>query len=218
MARFALIPASPVLLDGVDRLETPRLAGLRASIEDVLRTSPRWSLPVADLPPLAGLGGYGIDRGIDTRSGELLVGDDWIEAVGDLGDDERAAAESAHPGIGITLLHAHAAGVSVGALADSGDLIIPLDLSAAAGEDSPLAPVPGATAFDAAVIEALGAADVPALLDLIAGAADVHADLTLLHAALNHLGERPDRVFDLEKIVFDEDVHDVRSLCGTGRC
>ncbi len=218
MARFALIPAAPVLLENVDLLETSRIADLRAAVEGVLSRRERWSLPVETLPPLAGLGGYGIDRGVDTRTGEMLEGADWVQAVTDLDPDERAASESAHPGIAVTLLHAHAAGVMIVPLGSADDLVVPLDLSVAATEDAPLAPAPGADSFNQAFIDALHADDLSALHAVIDTAAEVHAEMGLLTTALTHLQQRRTGSFTLDELVFDVDIHDVRSLCGTGTC
>lgn len=221
MARFALIPAAPILLENIDLLESARTAALRAEVEGVLSSREVWSLPVDTLPPLAGLGGLGIDRGIDTRTGQLLSGEDWVEAVRALSPEERAACESAHPGVAVALMHAHSAGVRLGPLGAADDLVVPLDLSVAASPDAPLAPAAGAAAFDDALVAALTAGEVPALLALTPGAASAHADIELLTAALAHLAERSQGStpsLTLDRTVFDADVHDVRSLCATGSC
>ena len=84
MAVFAVIPAAPILVAGVDLAETSHAAQMRAAIESCLLTRSEWTLPVRQLPPLAGLGGLGIDRGIDTRTNELLDGEEWVQAVSEL--------------------------------------------------------------------------------------------------------------------------------------
>ena len=73
MGTVAVIPAAPVLLEGIDHRETEHIGRLRQRIQAVLAARPDWALPVEDLPPVLGLGGWGIDRGIDTRTGALLV-------------------------------------------------------------------------------------------------------------------------------------------------
>src|SRR5699024_8425252 len=109
MGSYAIIPAAPVLLDDVDLIETRQTAELRATIRATLRTRPSWALPVESLPPVAGLGGWGIDRGIDTVSGRMLTGSHWVEAVESLTDADRAAAEAVDPAVIVALLHAHSA-------------------------------------------------------------------------------------------------------------
>lgn len=215
MAAFAIIPAAPILLAGVDLAEAERIAVLRAAIESSLRTHATWSLPVDDLPPLAGLGGWGIDRGIDARTGELLEGDRWVRAVAELTPADRALCESAHPSIGVGLLHAHAAGVRIGPLGSSDDLLIPIDLSAASAENSPLAPVLGAAAADEQLVRAITTGDAETLVAAIAAAEDVHADLELLDVAAGLMRVREPSAYSFST-VFDERVHEVSSLCGTG--
>lgn len=214
MASFAVIPAAPVLLPGIDGLESETIGSLRAEMETVLGSHDVWALPVDELPVLAGLGGWGIDRGIDTRSGDLLTGDVWVRAVEALTPEDRAVCEAAHPAIGVSMLHVHAAGVRLGALGSSENLLIPIDLSAAAGETSPLAPVDGARGFDATVVAALQSGDSTTLRLAASEAENFHADLALLEAALPHLETEP---WDFGT-VFDETVHEVRSLCGAGSC
>ncbi|SMX93204.1 hypothetical protein BI49514_02561 [Brevibacterium iodinum ATCC 49514] len=224
MGAFAIIPAAPVLLENIDHTEAARMAELRTVISDLLRTQTTWSLPVNALPPLAGLGGWGIDRGFDTRTGQLITGDDWITAVASLTEDERELAEAADPAVIVALLHAHAAGVEVGPLGTSENLLLPIDLSAAAAESAPLAPIGGAAGFDAEIVESLtsgGAAqsgstiDISRLSDLCSRAAGVHANLTMLDNGLRHISEQGASLTSPE-ITVDERVHDVRSLCGIG--
>lgn len=224
MGAFAIIPAAPVLLDEIDRNETARMVELRSVIRDLLRTQTRWTLPVEVLPPVAGLGGWGIDRGLDTSTGRLLTGDDWIAAVESLTVEERELAEAADPAVIVALLHAHAAGVEVGPFGASENLLLPMDLSAAATESAPLAPIDGAAEFDAEVVEALangGSAqsgstiDASRLSDLCSRAADFHANLTMLDNGRRHVSEQGACLFSPE-IIVDERVHDVRSLCGIG--
>jgi hypothetical protein len=243
MGTCALIPAAPVLLDDIDRSEPPRIAQLRESIRQVLRTEDSWALPVETLPPVAGLGGWGIDRGIDMETGRLLTGEEWVGAVESLTPEERRIAEAADPAVIIALLHAYAAEVAVGPIGSSENLLLPLDLSGAATDDAPLAPVDGAAEYDAALVEALTAAgpsvlysgnaarprsdrslpttsdpvaaiDTVRVLDLCSQAHTVHADLTVVEAGIRNLTSANARLspFDL---VFDEPVHEVRSICGT---
>ena len=221
MASFAIIPAAPIFLAEVNLAESARIRDLRASIESSLSAHARWALPVNALPPLAGLGGLGIDRGIDTRTGERLDGDEWVRAVSALDAVDRAACESTHPAAGVALLHAHAAGVQVGPLGSSDNLLIPIDLSVAASADAPLAPVPGAAEADEQLVHALTVGDAETMDAVIAVADDIHADLELLDAAAARMkAQEADNcsftsAFDFAT-VFDETVHEVRSLCATG--
>lgn len=221
MPSFAIIPAAPIFLADVDLAEGPRLQELRAAIESNLAAHARWALPIDVLPPLAGLGGLGIDRGIDTRTGQLLEDDEWVQAVSEIDAVARAACESAHPAIGVALLHAHAVGVQVGPMGSSEELLIPIDLSVAASSDAPLAPVPGAAESDERLVQALTAGDGATTTAVIAGAAGLHSDLALLDAAASRMlvqesGEPSfTTAFDFTT-VFDETVHEVRSLCGIG--
>lgn len=220
MPSFVIIPAAPILLADVDLAEPTRITELRASIESCLARHPTWALPVNELPPMAGLGGLGIDRGIDTRTGELLEGKRWVQAVSDLDPPARAACESVHPGIAVALLHSHACNVRIGPLGSSDDLLIPIDLSVAASESAPLAPVSGAAEADDRIVRALvSARDVTAVAAAVAGVAaaddDVHADLELLAAAAEHMKSQDSTDYWFST-VFDETVHEVRSLCGTG--
>lgn len=215
MPAFAIIPAAPILLDGVDLAESVRIGQLRTAIESCLLTKTKWALPVNELPPVAGLGGLGIDRGIDTRTNEVLEGEDWVQAVSELNPAERAASASAHPAIAVALLHAHACDTRVGALGSTDDLLVPIDLSVAASENAPLAPVPGAAEADERLVQSLTAGDVDAVAAAIMAAADVHADLDLLEAGLAQMLSREGSDYSFST-VFDENVHEVRSLCGTG--
>jgi hypothetical protein len=233
MGASAIIPAAPVLLENIDRTEPQRIAQLRGAIHEVLRTEESWALPIPTLPPVAGLGGWGIDRGIETSTGRLLTGSDWVDTVESLTDEERQIAEAADPAIIIALLHAHAADVAIGPLGSSENLLLPLDLSGAATANAPLAPVDGAADFDVQVVEALtGGASIAAdvtgaetldatsmldtgrLLELSARAEDVHSDLTVLGAGIRYLN-REDATLSAFDLVFDEPIHEVRSICGT---
>ena len=215
MSAFAIIPAAPILLPDVDLNETQRVGALRTAIESVVAQRLTWALPVPELPVLAGLGGWGIDRGIDTRTGELLQASQWVQAVSELNPAQRAACESAHPAIAVALLHAHSCGVRIGPLGTSDNLLIPIDLSVAATEDAPLAPVPGAADVNEELVSAVTAGDGAALLSALAAAGDIHADLGLLEAATAYMLEQGQSVWSFDS-VFDEDVHEVRSLCGNG--
>lgn len=215
MPAFAIIPAAPILLAGVDFAESTKVRQLRIAIETCLLTQTMWALPVSELPPVAGLGGLGIDRGIDTRTNELFEGEDWVQTVSELNPAERAASESAHPAIAVALLHAHACGVRIGPLGSTDDLLVPIDLSVAASENAPLAPVPGAPEADYRIVQSLTIGDVDEVAAAIAAGADVHADLDLLDAATAHMLVRDGSDYSFNT-VFDESVHEVRSLCGTG--
>ena len=218
MGAFAIIPAAPVLLEKIDRSEATRMVELRTAIRDTLRTQTRWALPIETLPPVAGLGGWGIDRGVDTRTGRLLCGPDWVETVGALTVEARRVAEAADPAIIVAILHAHAAGVDIGPLGSSENLLLPIDLSGAATEDAPLAPIDGAAEFDAAVVETLtsGATmDTERLLEHCERAETVAANLSGLAAGIRYTVDRGARVSTLVPAV-DESVHEVRTLCGTG--
>lgn len=217
MPSFAIIPAAPILLPGVDLAEDERVAGLRAAIESQLATRSTWALPVDTMPPVAGLGGLGIDRGIDTRTGELLEGDEWVQAVTALEAGDRAACEAAHPAIAVALLHAHSAGVQVGALGSTDNLLIPIDLSVAAAADAPLSPVPGAAESDERLVQALTRGDAGTIAAAVAAADGVHADLELLDAAITLMQNEEAEDYSFTA-AFDESVHDVRSLCGIGIC
>ncbi|MCM1014279.1 MULTISPECIES: hypothetical protein [Brevibacterium] len=210
MGRLALIPSAPVLLPDVDLSETESVAEVRAGIRATLTSADRWALPVDMLPTLLGLGGFGIDRGIDTRTGKRLDGADWVEAATELDEAEREHCVTAHPGLSVASLHAHDAGVTIGPLGSSDDILIPIDLSAAASADSPLAPVAGAREFDTAVVDAVRAGDLERLRDLVGKAAAVHADLDLLGRAL---GTTTTTSRHRTTIIVDTTVHDVRTLC-----
>lgn len=92
---------------------------------------------------------------------------------------------------------------------------MPIDLSVAATDEAPLAPVPGAADADEGLVSAVTAGNGPALVSALAAARDVHADLELLKAGAAHMLEQGRSVWSFAA-AFDENVHDVRSLCGTG--
>lgn len=218
MGAFAIIPAAPVLLENIDRSETARMAELRTAARDTVSTQTDWALPIETLPPVAGLGGWGIDRGVDTRTGRLLSGTDWVDTVDTLTMDERRLAEAADPAVIVAILHAHAAGVDIGPLGSSEHLLLPIDLSGAATEDAPLAPIDGAPEFDHAVIETLTSGtsiDTERLLDLCDQAETMAANLSVLASGIRHAVDQGARFSSLEPIV-DERVHEVRTFCGTG--
>lgn len=218
MGAFAIIPAAPVLLENIDRSETARMVELRTAIHDTLRTQTHWALPIETLPPVAGLGGWGIDRGVDTRTGQSLSGAEWADTVEGLTADERGLAEAADPAILVAILHVHAIGIDIGPLGSSENLLLPIDLSGAAAEDAPLAPLDGAAEFDRAVVETLTSGttlDIGSLLDLCDQAEAMAANLSVLAAGIRHAVDQGARVSALEPVV-DERVHEVRSVCGTG--
>lgn len=218
MGAFAITPAAPVLLENIDRSETARMVELRTVVRDTLRTQTDWALPIETLPPVAGLGGWGIDRGVDTRTGQYLSGTEWVDTVEGLTTDERRLAEAADPAILVAILHAHAIGIDLGPLGSSENLLLPIDLSGAATEDAPLAPLDGAAEFDRAVVETLTSGtklDIGSLLDLCDQAEAMAANLSVLAAGVRHAVDQGARVSTLELVV-DERVHEVRSVCGTG--
>lgn len=230
MARFAVIPAAPILLEGVDLQETAEVAGLRGKIRSLLGTADEWALPVSELPPMAGIGGYGIDRGIDLRTNALLEGEDWRLAVLSLSSADREECVNAHPAIGIAALHAHAAGSRLKPaepIEATSHLLIPIDLSAAATPDAPLAPVPGALDFDAQVLACLRSGNIDQLSACLTRAEDFRADLSLLGAALEFMSNDPSTAWPVTGggangpvatwvEEFDTSIHEVRSICGYG--
>lgn len=218
MGAFAVIPAAPVLLENIDHSETTRMVELRTAFHNTVRSQSDWALPIETLPPVAGLGGWGIDRGVDTRTGRFLAGSDWVDTVASLTTDERRLAEAADPAIIVAILHAHAADVGIGPLGSSENLLLPIDLSGAATEDAPLAPIDGAEDFDRAVVETLTSGptiDTARLVEICVRAETMAANLSVLAAGIRHLVDRGARVSTLEPVI-DERVHEVRSLCGTG--
>lgn len=219
MGAFAIIPAAPVLLDDIDLSETARTVDLRTAIRKTLRTQTGWALPIETLPPVAGLGGWGIDRGVDTRTGQLLSGNEWVETVEALTSEERQFAEAADSAVIVAILHAHAADAEIGPLGSSENLLLPIDLSGAATEDAPLAPIDGAAEFDTAVIETLTSGTTigtKRLLELCDQAGTMAASLSVLAAGIRHIVDQGARVSTLQPVV-DESVHEVHTLCGTGQ-
>ncbi len=101
MGRLALIPAAPVLLPDIDASEAASAVRVRTAITDLLSTADLWALPVDAPPAVLGLGGFGIDRGLDTRTGQRLDGDDWVNAVSGLAEDDRDTCTTAHPGLAV---------------------------------------------------------------------------------------------------------------------
>ncbi|MGC2942136.1 MULTISPECIES: hypothetical protein [unclassified Brevibacterium] len=218
MGAFAIIPAAPVLLDDIDGSEPVRMVELRTAIRETLRTQTDWALPIDTLPPVAGLGGWGIDRGVDTRTGRLLCGSEWVETVEALTEEERTVAEAADAAVIVAILHARAADVEIGPIGSSENLLLPIDLSGAATDDAPLAPIDGAAEFDIAVIEALTsgiAIGSERLLELCDQAESLAANLRVLAAGIRHVVDQGARLSTLQPVV-DEPVHEVHSLCGTG--
>ena len=211
MGRLALIPAAPVLLPDIDASGAASAVRVRTAITDLLSTADLWALPVDALPAVLGLGGFGIDRGLDTRTGQRLDGDDWVNAVSGLAEDDRDTCTTAHPGLAVAALHAHAAEAAIGPLGSSDSVLVPIDLSAAASANAPLAPVPGARDFDSAFMAAVRTGDLNGLRDAVSRAGAVHADLELLGAALDHLGVEPHT--GGTTVLIDETVHEVRTVC-----
>lgn len=174
-----IVPGTPLLVPGVDRREPPELTHLRDRIADLLRESDTWVVPLAAtaVPPLLSLGGLGIDAGARVRMSpgcgrvgpaELVTGTALAEAVDglDTGGAEQAAGTSTGVVVGALLaaaagadVHLHPCGGESGTPPHpdrpAGPLLVPVDFSAAAHPDAPLAPREGADAFDERLEQAL---------------------------------------------------------------
>lgn len=175
-----IVPGTPLLLPGVDRLEPEPLTHLRECVTAHLAGSDSWVVPLAStaVPPLLSLGGLGIDAGARVRisrecgrvgPAELVTGPALTEAVAslDTADAEHAASTSTAAVVATLLaasagaeVHLHAMGTGAAAPAheidcSAGPLLLPIDFSAAAHPDAPLAPRDGADAFDERLEQAL---------------------------------------------------------------
>lgn len=166
-----VVPGTPLLLPGVDPREPGRMAVLRAHVGALLRTSPDWVLPVPVVPPAVSLGGLGVARGARVRNtgscgrvdpDALREGPGLARLVDGLGDAEAARAGQAGHGTVVAALLAAQSGVRVHLHAGAADcpaadapLLLPVDFSAAAHPDAPLAPRTGADGFDDRLLRAL---------------------------------------------------------------
>lgn len=183
-AVIELLPAAPAYVPGVNPAADSGDREITAQLLEAF-VSGSIHVPARSLPPVAGLGGFGIDMGVDLRDGrgDLLTGEDWRETCAALSPAERRAASAAHPAFGVLALLANAAGATLSTWPPSGAqalvdrLVVPVDLSARSFPDGPLAPVEGAGDFDSAAIAALGAWDVAELRRLAELAPAYAADL-----------------------------------------
>ena len=181
-----VLPGTPLLLPGVDPREPGRMARLRARVVALLRESPVWVLPVPGpaVPPALSLGGLGVAIGAPVQGtgpcgrvepDALRDGPGLAQLIDGLDDAEAArAAQTGHGTVVSALLaaqagahvHLHAAAADCAA-GDDAPLLLPVDFSAAAHPDAPLAPRSGADDFDDLLLRALrGPVDTAALAEL----------------------------------------------------
>lgn len=163
--RAAVVPAAPVYTAGVTRTRTPEEATLR----EAMLKAVAWAADGADTigidadTPIVGLGPYGIDRGVDMGTGELITGSDWQRAAAAVSD--RAAVQRACIRAGSAALLAVEAGLKPVPLDSAQAGLITFDFSATSTPDGPLAPVEGAQDHDRAIMEALSTGSAEALAD-----------------------------------------------------
>lgn len=164
--RAAVVPAAPVYTTGVTRTRTPAEDTLRQA----MLTAIAWAagdsteLGIDADTPLVGLGPYGIDRGVDMRTGQLLTGSAWQDAVVELTDEAaRQAVHDACARAGSAALLAVEAGLTPVPLDRAQAALITFDFSATSTPDGPLAPVEGAAEHDRALMEAIQAGQAQAL-------------------------------------------------------
>lgn len=164
--RAAVVPAAPVYTAGVTRTRTPAEDTLRQS----MLTSITWAagssteIGIDADTPLVGLGPYGIDRGVDMRTGQLLTGSAWRDAVAELADDaSRQAVQDACARAGSAALLAVEAGLAPVPLHRAHAALITFDFSATSTPDGPLAPVEGAAEHNRALMEAIKAGQAQTL-------------------------------------------------------
>ncbi|OFL64864.1 hypothetical protein HMPREF2757_06250 [Brevibacterium sp. HMSC063G07] len=164
--RAAVVPAAPVYTAGVTRTRTPAEDTLRQSMLTAIAWAAGGSTEIgtdADTP-IVGLGPYGIDRGVDMHTGELLTGSAWQAAVAELPDEAaRQAVQDACARAGSAALLAVEAGLTPVPLDRAQAALITFDFSATSTPDGPLAPVDGAAEHDRALMEAIKAGQVQAL-------------------------------------------------------
>ena len=164
--RAAVVPAAPVYTAGVTRTRTPAEDTLRQAMLTAITWAAGESTEIgidADTP-LVGLGPYGIDRGVDMRTGQLLTGSAWQDAVVELTDEAaRQAVHDACARAGSAALLAVEAGLTPVPLDRAQAALITFDFSATSTPDGPLAPVEGAPEHDRALMEAIQAGQAQAL-------------------------------------------------------
>ena len=164
--RAAVVPAAPVYTAGVTRTRTPAEDTLRQTMLTAIAWAAGESTEIgidADTP-LVGLGPYGIDRGVDMRTGQLLTGSAWQAAVAELADEAaRQAVHDACARAGSAALLAVEAGLTPVPLDRVQAALITFDFSATSTPDGPLAPVEGAPEHDRALMEAIQAGQAQAL-------------------------------------------------------
>ena len=162
----AVVPAAPVYTAGVTRTRTPAEAALRQAMLTAIAWAAGESTEIgidADTP-LVGLGPYGIDRGVDMSTGQLLTGNAWQAAVAELPDEAaRQAVQDACARAGSAALLAVEAGLTPVPLDRAQAVLITFDFSATSTPDGPLAPVEGAAEHDRALMEAIQAGQAQAL-------------------------------------------------------
>lgn len=156
--RAAVVPAAPVYTAGVTRTRTPAEDTLRQT----MLTAIAWAagdnteIGIDADTPLVGLGPYGIDRGVDMRTGQLLTGSAWQAAVAELPDEAaRQAVQDACAQAGSAALLAVEAELTPVPLDRAQAALITFDFSATSTPDGPLAPVEGAAEHDRALMEAI---------------------------------------------------------------
>ncbi|MCG7300475.1 hypothetical protein MHJ85_04285 [Brevibacterium ravenspurgense] len=156
--RAAVVPAAPVYTAGVTRARTPAEDTLRQAMLTAIAWAAGESTEIgidADTP-LVGLGPYGIDRGVDMSTGQLLTGNAWQVAVAELPDEAaRQAVQDACARAGSAALLAVEAGLTPVPLDRAQAALITFDFSATSTPDGPLAPVEGAPEHDRALMEAI---------------------------------------------------------------
>ena len=164
--RAAVVPAAPVYTAGVTRTRTPAEDTLRQAMLTAIAWAAGESTEIgidADTP-LVGLGPYGIDRGVDMRTGQLLTGSAWQAAVAELPDEAaRQAVQDACARAGSAALLAVEAELTPVPLDRAQAALITFDFSATSTPDGPLAPVEGAAEHDRALMEAIQAGQAQAL-------------------------------------------------------
>lgn len=164
--RAAVVPAAPVYTAGVTRTRTPAEDTLRQAMLTAIAWAAGESTEIGiDAgTPLVGLGPYGIDRGVDMSTGQLLTGNAWQVAVAELPDEAaRQAVQDACARAGSAALLAVEAGLTPVPLDRAQAALITFDFSATSTPDGPLAPVEGAPEHDRALMEAIQAGQAQAL-------------------------------------------------------
>lgn len=199
--RALVLPGTPLLLPGVDAGEPAEMRQLRDDLLTRLADGAQWHLPVPAVPPVVSLGGLGVDRGAvvrrtgtgtgTIRSGEAVRGAALAAAVTGLTEAEAATARELAPALAVAALLAVEAGAVVRLRApdahpgadDDAPWLLPIDFSAAAHTEAPLAPRPGAADFDDALEAALtGPVDTAALRALVDRAPGAAAHIDALTA------------------------------------